>query len=181
MESNSHVRTVDLASSSACASLVRIRNLNSSSSCALRWALAPAAASNSWTRLVRNSSTRFDVLCTRLQLLLLHGLDKTAGALPVAVHVSPQAARAPAFGQALRFPKALSMHLHLSGTLRLPSFRCLCINEQLEFLLALLVQGLLLSWCCLSGGGVLCGLIALVIWPLMSFCRLPFCCQPSLN
>ena len=36
--------------------------------------------------------------------------------------------------------------LHLSGSpLRLPSFGCLCINEQLEFLHALLVYGLLLS------------------------------------
>ena len=36
--------------------------------------------------------------------------------------------------------------LHLSGSpLRLPSFGCLCINEQLEFLHALLLYGLLLS------------------------------------
>ena len=68
---NSHVRTVNLSSSSA-----------------LSWALAPAADSSSWTQLVQNSFTRFDVLCTRLQLFLLHGLEQTAGDLPVAVHVS---------------------------------------------------------------------------------------------
>ena len=70
MKYNSHVRTVNL-----------------SSSCALRWALSPAADSSFVTQLVRNSFTRFDVLCTRLQLFLLHGLKQTA-ALPVAVHVS---------------------------------------------------------------------------------------------
>ena len=65
------------------ASSDRIRNLSSSSSCVLRWALSPAADSSSVTRLVRNSFTGFDVLCTRLQLFLLHGLNQTAGALPV--------------------------------------------------------------------------------------------------
>ena len=71
MKYNSHVRTVNL-----------------SSSCALRWALSPAADSSFVTQLVQNSFTLFDVLCTRLQLFLLHSLDQTAGALPVAVHVS---------------------------------------------------------------------------------------------
>ena len=52
------------------------------------WALSPAADSSFVTQLVQNSFTLFDVLCTRLQLFLLHGLDQTAGALPVAVHVS---------------------------------------------------------------------------------------------
>ena len=42
MKYNSHVRTVNLSSSSA-----------------LRWTLAPAADSSSWTQLVRNSFTRF--------------------------------------------------------------------------------------------------------------------------
>ena len=71
MKYNSHVWIVNLSSSSA-----------------LRWASAPADDSSSVTQLVRNSFTLFDVLCTRLQLFLLHGLDQTAGALPVAVHVS---------------------------------------------------------------------------------------------
>ena len=44
--------------------------------------------SSSVTRLVQNFFTRFDVLCTRLQLFLLHGLHQTTEALPVAVHVS---------------------------------------------------------------------------------------------
>ena len=88
MKYNSHVQTVNLSSSSASASSDRIRNLSSSSSCVLRWALSPAADSSSVTQLVRNSFTRFDVLCTRLQLFLLHGLNQTAGALPFAVHVS---------------------------------------------------------------------------------------------
>ena len=79
MKYNSHVRTVNLSS---------IRNLSSSSSCVLRWTLSPAADSSFVTRLVRNSFTRFDVLRTRLQLFLLHGLNQTVGALPVAVHVS---------------------------------------------------------------------------------------------
>ena len=71
MKYNSHVRTVNLSSSSA-----------------LRWALSPAADSSFVTQLVRNSFTHFDVLCTRLQLFLLHGLKQTAGDLPFAVHVS---------------------------------------------------------------------------------------------
>ena len=71
MKYNSHVRTVNLSSSSA-----------------LHWALSPAADSSFWTRVVQNSFTRSVVLCTRLQLFLLHGLNQTAGALPVAVHVS---------------------------------------------------------------------------------------------
>ena len=76
MKYNYHVQTVNLSSSSA------------SASCALRWALSPAADSSFVTQLVQNSFTLFDVLCTRLQLFLLHGLDQIAGALPVAVHVS---------------------------------------------------------------------------------------------
>ena len=71
MKYNSHVQTVNL-----------------SSSCVLRWTLAPADDSSSVTQLVRHSFTHFDVLCTRLQLFLLHGLKQTAGALPFAVHVS---------------------------------------------------------------------------------------------
>ena len=55
MKYNSHVQTVNLSSSSA-----------------LRWASAPADDSSSVTQLVRNSFTRFDVLCTRFQLFLLH-------------------------------------------------------------------------------------------------------------
>ena len=88
MKYNSHVQSVNLSSSSASASSDRIRNLSSSSSCVLRWPLSPADDSSSVTQLVRNSFTRFDVLCTRLQLFLLHGLNQTAGDLPVAVHVS---------------------------------------------------------------------------------------------
>ena len=71
MKYNSHVWTVNLSSSSA-----------------LRWTLAPAADSSSWTQLVQNTFTHFDVLCTRLQLFLLHDLKQTAGDLPFAVHVS---------------------------------------------------------------------------------------------
>ena len=91
------VRTVNLSSSS-------VLRLSSSSSCVLRWALAPAADSSSWTRLVQNSFIRSVVLCTRLQLFLLYGLNQTAGALPVAVHVSELTLHMTLVGE--KFPRA---------------------------------------------------------------------------
>ena len=153
MKYNSHVRTVNFSSTS--------------SSCALRWAFAPVAASNSWTQLVRNSSTRFDVLCTRLQLLLLHGLDKTAGALLVAVHVSPLAARVPAFGQTLCFPKTLDASVSMNNSSS--SSLCWCKED------------LLLNWRCLSRGGVLCDLIAVITQCSRDLEQISCCCQPSRN
>ena len=71
MKYNSHVWTVNLSSSSLFAG---------------PWLLPqiPALGHNSYG----TPSLISDVLCTRLQLFLLHGLKQTAGALPFAVHVS---------------------------------------------------------------------------------------------